>query len=135
MIALDTNVIVRVVTQDDPEQSALAQEAMARENLWVSKTVLLETAWVLSYSYGLDRATVARTLRLLVGYSNVTVEDRQAVVYALDWHAEGMDLADALHLASNRQVSEFVTFDRKLASVAGRIAGTPRVRLLTPPNE
>lgn len=130
MIALDTNVIVRVVTQDDPKQAAIAQEVMAEADLWVSKTVVLEVAWVLAYSYGLDRTAVGRTLRLLVGYPNVTVEDRQTVLHALDWHAAGMDLADALHLASNRQAAEFVTFDRKLASAAGRIGGTPGVRLL-----
>lgn len=130
MIALDTNVIVRVVTQDDAEQARAAVEVMREPDLFVSKTVLLETAWVLSYTYGLGREAVGSALEGVVGYPNATIEDRGAVLLALAWYARGMDVADAMHLASARHTTELATFDRKLASSARRLPGTPPVRLI-----
>lgn len=130
MIALDTNVIVRVVTGDDPEQLAAALAVMSAPELYISKTVILETAWVLSFTYRLDRSAVGRALTAVVGYPNVTVEGRIAVLQALTWHANGLDFADALHLASARDAVAFATFDRKLATPAANQSASPVVRLL-----
>lgn len=132
MIALDTNVIIRVVTADDPEQLAIALEALRSGELWVCKTVLLETEWVLRYSYELPPATVLEALRRLLGYPGLQVEDRGAVLQALSLFEEGMDFADALHLASSARAERFVTFDRPLAKIAGKTQreGLPVVDLL-----
>lgn len=130
MIALDTNVIVRVVTRDDAEQFERAREVMQADRLWVCKTVLLETSWVLQHSYELNRDVVYQTLLKLVGYPNVEVEDRVTVLRALSWYEAEMDFADALHLASSGSAVRFATFDRRLARTADRIPGTPRVDLL-----
>jgi predicted nucleic-acid-binding protein len=73
MIALDTNVIVRVVTRDDPQQVPAALAVMQSGDLWVSKTVLLETEWVLRYSYKLSPgmrfhvSVVKRAVNYLLG--------------------------------------------------------------------
>lgn len=116
MIALDTNVIVRVVTRDDPEQTEAARKLLeSAESLWLAKTVLLETEWVLRHAYRLGRDQIAQTFRKLLGYRPLRVEDRATVVRALDWHRAGLDLADALHLASSSEAAHFATFDRKLA--------------------
>jgi predicted nucleic-acid-binding protein len=132
MIALDTNVIIRVVTADDPEQLAIALEILRSGELWVCKTVLLETEWVLRYSYELPSATVLEALRRLLGYRGLQVEDRGAVLQALSLLESGMDFADALHLASSTGAERFVTFDRPLAKMAGkaRREGLPEVELL-----
>lgn len=130
MIALDTNVIVRVVTGDDPKQLAAALEVMQAEELWVCKTVLLETEWVLRYSYGLDRRTIGATLEKLLGYARLQVEDRGSVLRALSQYSAGMDLADALHLASSSASAQFATFDRQMTKVAARLEVRPEVLLL-----
>lgn len=130
MISPDTNVLVRVITGDDPEQAALAAEVMRSDALLISKTVLLETEWVLRHAYRLDRDIVQRALRTVAGLVNATVEDAAAVTKALGWHAQGMEFADALHLASSVAASEFVTFDRNLAADATPGSVAPPVRLL-----
>ena len=133
MIALDTNVIVRLVTRDDPEQAETARAVFAAGELWASKTVLLETEWVLRYSYDLSRETIAETFTRLLGYRPLEIEDRGAVLRALGWFRQGLDFADALHLASAPLALSpddgFVTFDRPLAQAAGRLDGAPEVRL------
>lgn len=130
MIGLDTNVVVRVVTGDDPDQLAAALEIMRRESLFLAKSVLLETEWVLRYSYRLRRETIAQTFEKLLGYRNLRIEHPLAVARALDWYLQGMDFADALHLTSSGEAERFVTFDRPLADTVARIGALPVVQLL-----
>lgn len=130
MISLDTNVIVRVVTADDPEQLAVALEIMRSEGLWLSKTVLLETEWVLRYTYKLSRETVLETFTRLLGYRNLSVESPEQVHSALELYRGGMDFADALHLAASTGTDRFVTFDRDLALSARKLEALPAVELL-----
>jgi predicted nucleic-acid-binding protein len=132
MIALDTNVVVRLLTGDDPAQVAAARRALRSQALFLSKTVLLETEWVLRYSYELGREQIGDALRKLVRYSRLEVEDLAAVTEALSWHAQGMDLADALHLASSAHADRLATFDRKLAATAEALQCKPRVLLMEP---
>lgn len=133
MIALDTNVIVRIVTGDDPEQVKVAREIFESESLWVSKTVLLETEWVLRYSYRLNPDPIRLAFRKLLGYPRLQVEDRDAVLRALAFFEIGMDFADALHLASVGDAHRFVTFDRELVKAARRSEVGSTVHLLVPP--
>jgi predicted nucleic-acid-binding protein len=130
MIAVDTNVVVRVITRDDPEQAARAAEQMRAAELWLGKTMLLETEWVLRHAYGYDAAAVGKALRILVGLDNAHVEDAGAVIRALSWHAAGMDFADALHLACSADAATFVSFDERLVTMARRLESTPRVELV-----
>lgn len=118
MIAIDTNVLVRVVTADDPRQLAVALEVMRSGELWVCKTVLLETEWVLRYAYELPQAAILEALRRLLGYRNLQVEDRGAVLAAVSLFESGLDFADALHLASSSEALRFVTFDGTFAKRA-----------------
>lgn len=121
MVAVDTNVVVRLVTQDHPAQSARAVAVFRTERVRIAKTVLLETAWVLSYAYGLDDKAIARVLRGLAGLPNVELEDERAVAEALGALERGLDFADALHLASRGDAERFVTFDRRLARRAAAV--------------
>jgi len=130
MIALDTNVLVRLITRDDPQQAQAAAEVMRADALWLSKTVLLELVWVLGYTYGFDRPNITLALTTLLGLEHLRVEDAAAVAVAVRCYGQGMDFADALHLASSEDAAEFVTFDRKLSSRAQEIQGTTPVRLL-----
>jgi predicted nucleic-acid-binding protein len=123
MLAVDTNVLVRYLARDDARQTARAEDLLRREQVLIPKTVLLETQWVLRYSFGFDRRLIEAAIRGVAGLPNIHCEDEAAVAMALDCFAAGMDFADALHLASSRATDGFATFDRKLATQARRLTG------------
>ena len=112
MIAVDTNILVRYVTNDDPRQAKRALALLgSKDKIFVAKTVLLETAWVLRAVYDLPDASVERALLQVLGLPNVVVEDPGEVAQALGYYRAGMDFADALHLASSCDAEIFFTFD------------------------
>jgi predicted nucleic-acid-binding protein len=127
MIAVDTNVLVRVVTNDDRLQARRALRRMQSDRVWISRTVLLETAWVLRHAYGLDAIAIGRTLTMLADLPTVELEDRAGVLRALAWHGQGMDIADALHLASSGASEAFATFDGALVRLSGGVNARPPV--------
>ncbi len=130
MIAVDTNVLVRLIAADDPRQLALARNLFEQESVFIAKTVLLETEWVLRTGYRVAPEILAAAIRALLGLSNVTMEDRSAVGQALDWYDSGFDFADALHLASSARATGFATFDRKFERLARSVENAPAVALL-----
>lgn len=129
MHAVDTNVLVRLLTGDDAEQTKRAVALFKKETIFVPKTVLLETEWVLRRLYRLERMVVVTAFRKLFGLGNVEIEQPLVVTQALQWCENGMDFADALHLAGSQDSKKFATFDEHLKKSAP--AGTkPGVRLL-----
>ncbi|MDJ0753391.1 MAG: type II toxin-antitoxin system VapC family toxin [Ardenticatenaceae bacterium] len=118
MIAIDTNIIIRFLTQDDPNQSQLAEAVFSPYNkIFLPLTVFLETEWVLRYAYRFESPQIVNALRGVCGLPNVTVEKANVVERALRWHENGVDLADAIHMASSLEENRnnmFVTFDKKL---------------------
>lgn len=132
MIALDTNVIVRLVVADDPAQLEVARRVFASDSLWLCKTVLLETEWVLRYSYDLDRMTILDVFRKLLGYPRLRAEGREASLRALALYERGLDFADALHLVSCGEADRFATFDRDFAKAAHGLEEGPAVEFLKP---
>lgn len=127
MIAVDTNVLVRVLTNDDPPQTARAVKLLRSSPVWVARTVLLETEWVLRHAYELDVAAIVRAFHVLAGVPTIELEDRDVVLRAIAWHADGMDFADALNLAGSGGVRAFATFDRRLAKAAKKVGASPPV--------
>ena len=130
MIALDTNVLVRVLTNDDPAQTRIALARLRDESLFLARTVVLETEWVLRFTYRLSREEIAAAFRRLLGLGPLEVEQRPVVVQALSWYGSGMDFADALHLAACGEASPFLTFDRELEGAARKLPEAPIVELL-----
>jgi len=125
MTALDTNVLIRVLTNDDAEQSRTAAAFIRRqERVYILKTVALEIEWVLRSAYGFDRETIALGIRGLIGTTNFQFEDERTVTQALEWYEQGMDFADAMHLASVHGETEFATFDISLRRTAHRLGIT-----------
>jgi predicted nucleic-acid-binding protein len=122
VLAIDTNVVVRLLTADDPAQSRAARALVESEETFVSTTVLLETEWVLRSTYGFAPARIGQALTALAGLPRVTLENPPLVAKALTWLGEGMDFADALHLGSAQGCAAFVSFDRRLAKIANRVA-------------
>jgi predicted nucleic-acid-binding protein len=123
VVAADTNVIVRFLTRDDPAQAARAASRLSSRLVWISKTVLLETAWVLQSLYGFTAIEVNDALKGFAGLRNVRLEDAMGVASAFEWTALGIDFADALHLASTAGANRFLTFDRRFARRAKRLTG------------
>lgn len=121
MLAVDTNLIVRLLTNDDTAQTRRAAELFAREQIYLSKTVLLESEWVLRFSYELPPNVILQALRKLVGLPNVVLEQQREVAEALDGFEQGLDFADGLHLAGSRRAGRFATFDRKLIKRAEKL--------------
>ncbi|MDP2827236.1 MAG: type II toxin-antitoxin system VapC family toxin [Sulfuricellaceae bacterium] len=118
MLAVDTNLLVRIVANDDPEQVKRATRLFEAEQIFIPKTVWLETEWVLRYAYKLDSGVIARTLRAVAGLPNVMLENPVELALALGWFERGLDFADALHLASSQRAGRFATFDVKFAKQA-----------------
>lgn len=134
MKALDTNVLARFFIDDADDAQALKQRPAAvaalSDRAFVSVTVLLEFEWVMRGFYALPRRDVGRVMRALVGIEHVTLEDRSAVLAALDAFDAGLDFADALHVARSSRAAAFATFDRRLAKRAQGLGLTPVVELL-----
>ena len=134
MKALDTNVLARFFVDDaDDAQAAIqrpAAVAALSERSFVSVTVLLELEWVLRGFYELPTRDISRVLRALASIEHVKLEDRDAVLVAVDAFDKGLDFADALHLARSSHASGFATFDQRLAKRTKGLALTPPVELL-----
>jgi predicted nucleic-acid-binding protein len=132
--ALDTNVLARFFVDDPDDAQVDAQRPAAVAALsgrsFVSVTVLLELEWVMRGFYRLSTKDISRVLRALAGIEHVTLEDRDAVLVALDAFDRGLDFADALHLARSSRASGFATFDRRLAARARGLALAPPVSVL-----
>lgn len=120
MLAVDTNVLVRFFTKDEPRQTSRAGALLKEREVWIAKTVLLETEWVLTSVYGFTAEQIIGALRAVIGLPNVQVEDDVGVALALDWTSQGLDFADALHLSNCSQTDSFITFDETLAKRARR---------------
>jgi len=129
MVAVDTNVVVRLLTGDDPTQAAVARALFATGPVWIPKTVLLETAWVLTSLYEFADDAVVEAFRKLLGLETVHVEDEAQVVAALALTACGLELADAIHLSSRPHGISFVSFDKPFVKRAQK-AGVANISVL-----
>lgn len=127
MIAVDTNVLIRLLTGDDRAQQAAARSLFANDQIWIARTVLLETAWVLRSLYGFEEGAICDALTKLLGLPRVHVEEAPAVASALTLAANGLEFADALHLTSRPDGAVFVSFDKSFVRRATR-AGVTDIR-------
>jgi predicted nucleic-acid-binding protein len=135
MKALDTNVLARFFVDDADDTQAARQRPAAvaalSERSFVSVTVLLELEWVLRGFYAFSTRDTSRVLRALASIGHITMEDRDAVLVALDAFDKGLDFADALHISRSVRASGFATFDRQLAKRARRAELEMPVELLS----
>jgi predicted nucleic-acid-binding protein len=121
MLAVDTNIVIRYLTADDPAQARRARNLVDGNSVFLATTVVLESEWVLR-SYRLTREQILAQLRYFISLPTVTVENPVRVATALAWAEAGMDLADAVHLAAAEDCEAFITFDQPLVKAA-RIHG------------
>ena len=128
MIALDTNILARYLLDDEPVQARAARRLLAdaATQYWVPVTVVLELSWVLRRSEA-PRAVIMARLHDLLSLRNVRAQNAELVFQALRWSAEGVDLADALHLSLSGKAERFATFDEALVRQARKLGVHPPV--------
>jgi len=129
MIAFDTNLLVRALVADHDDQVAVVRQLIASDTIFLSRTVLLETEWVLRTRYRIPRTDLSAFFAALLETDNTLIEDAEAVSHALDWYAQGADFADALHLAACGS-AVMHTFDRDFCKAARDAGIAPEVRVL-----
>jgi predicted nucleic-acid-binding protein len=130
-IALDTNLLVRLLTGDDPEQARRVADLIdASPACFVPITVVLELEWVLRGAYRLERGAVIAALEGLMAIRQVHLEQEDLVRQALAWHQQGLEFADALHLLRSEGCARFATLDRALVNTASGLQLQPVVHLV-----
>lgn len=120
MIAIDTNVVIRLLTADDREQLEVTKKLFRQKDIFISTTVILECEWVLRYAYRFNTEEVSRAFKALLGLPNVICESPTVISQAIEWHEVGMDFADATHLAKSQSCQSFRTFDKKFIKLASK---------------
>ena len=122
MRAVDTNVLVRLITRDNGAQVEAAEDFVAK-GAWVSQLVLAEAMWVLNSVYDLKPRQIASAVELLLNHRDLTIQDADAVTDALATFRKRPTLgfSDCLVLAIARHAGHgpVGTFDRELAKTAG----------------
>jgi len=126
MLAVDTNVLVRLITRDDPKQVAAA-EAFVANGAWVSHLVLAETSSVLSAAYGVKPAGMAIAVEMLLEHRDIAMQDPEVVRAALEQFrskaAPGFSDFLVLEIARKAGHVPLGTFDRAL----GKLDGVQRI--------
>jgi predicted nucleic-acid-binding protein len=124
MNAVDTNVLIRLIVQDDPAQEERAK-AFCRLGVSVSLTVSMEMEWVLRSRYKLHREAIIQSFHVLIATSDCHFENLESLKWGLMRYRQGADFADMIHLASSQGAEGFGSFDRSLARDAGDSAPVP----------
>ncbi len=118
MIAVDTNVVVRFLTRDDEQQYEKSLKLFQEQDIFIPDTVILETEWVLRSRYKFEPDKICKAFRNLFGLPNVHIVDTDLLAQVLQWHENGLDFADALHLAQSQNCCAIYTFDSKFVNRA-----------------
>jgi len=122
MHAVDTNVLVRLITRDDSQQLVAAESFIAM-GAWVSPLALAESLWVLGSIYRFSSKEQATAIEMLLDHRNLVLQDREAVTAALELFLArpSLGFSDCLMVESARQAGHLPlgTFDRNLAKVNG----------------
>ena len=129
MIAFDTNLLIRIAVNDDLKQAELAERLLDSSEVFVPRTVLLETEWVLRSVYKKPRTEIAQYFENALMTKNFVMENSIEVSYALEWYKLGADFADAMHLCICGE-SVLHTFDAEFCKAAYNLHKTPAFKVL-----
>jgi predicted nucleic-acid-binding protein len=120
MLAVDTNVLVRLIARDDAAQVSAAEGFLAK-GAWISTLILAETIWVLDSVYDLSREKIATAVEMLLNHQELTLQDADVVSEALSQFRRypKVDFSDCLALGIARKAGHIplATFDRDFAKL------------------
>lgn len=129
MIVIDTNLWLRYLLNDDVAQARRVQQLLETSpQLTMTPTILLELVWVLECS-DCTRTEILAALRHILGLGNMRLPNETAFFRAVHWFEQGLDFADALHLALSPATASFITFDKDFVNKAKRADAFPAVAL------
>jgi predicted nucleic-acid-binding protein len=122
MRAVDTNVLVRLVTRDERKQVVIAESFVAK-GAWVSTLVLMEATWVLTAVYDLTHAEIAMVIDMLLHHRDLSIQESDIVAAALEQyrHRPALGFSDCLIRETARKAGHLPlgTFDRNLSKLDG----------------
>ena len=119
MIAVDTNVLIRLLADDDPAQSLMARQFVEKNDIFLSLLSIVECEWVLRSGYRWQTDQIADALEALMLAPGVSVELADSAAWALARFRGGADIADMMLLIASRDTQAFASFDKRLAKQAG----------------
>lgn len=122
MVAIDTNVIVRFLTRDDESQYQAAFRLIDTNEIFIPDTVILETEWVLRFAYEFGSTEICDAFTKLFGLKNIHVSAPHSILHTIEWHRQGVDFSDAMHLALSEQYARFFTFDKNFVKKADSLS-------------
>ena len=125
MIAIDTNVLVRLLTRDNEAQYKTSHKLFSSEEIFIADTVILETEWVLRYAYELNPEEICNAFRMVFGLKNVSLNNGRLVEQIIAWHEAGLDFADAWHLALSQNNECLKTFDEQFIKRSKKLCDFP----------
>ena len=129
MIVLDTNLLLRYLLIDDVAQAKRAARVLETSpQVTLTPTIVLELVWVLECS-DCSRAEIVVALRHVLGLPTMRLPNESALYRAVQWYEQGLDFADALHLALSPATATVMTFDKDFVSKAKRAEAFPPVAL------
>jgi predicted nucleic-acid-binding protein len=127
MIVLDTNLLLRYLLNDDTAQARRVEHLLeTASQVTVTPTIVLELVWVLECS-DCTRPEIVRALRHVLGLPKMRLSNESALYRAVQWFEQGLDFADALHLALSPPTASLVTFDKDFVTKAKRVEAFPEV--------
>jgi len=129
MIAFDTNLLVRLAVNDDQQQAEIAEHLLETQQVFIPRTVLLETEWVLRSIYKKSRTEISTFFSKALITTNLIIENSLEVKNAVKWYSLGADFADAMHLCICGE-SKIHTFDADFCKVAKKLGITPVFEVL-----
>lgn len=122
MRAVDTNLLVRLLANDNEAQVRVAEEFIAA-GAWIPHIVLAEAMWVLASAFDLSRARLAEAIEMLLNHKSLAIQDSEVVVAALACFRQyaGVEFSDCLALETARRAGHlpFGTFDRRFSRLPG----------------
>ncbi len=122
MLAIDTNLLVRLIARDDEAQVRLAEDAVAG-GAWISHLVLVECVWVLESVFDMSHEAIGTCVEMLLNHTSISVQESEVVLTALGQFRthRGVDFSDCMLLEIARKAGHrpLATFDRQLGKLDG----------------
>ena len=112
MVGVDTNIIIRFLTHDDETQYKKAFSIFRSQLVFIPDSVIQETEWVLRYAYEFSAGAICEALSGLFGLKNVRISNPVLIAQAIEWHKQGLDFSDAMHLSQCQNCETLFTFDK-----------------------